>query len=238
MTLAAITIPSSSINFESILPETGLTVSSVMACILTSVLLGFLVSTVYMLSDSKKKYSANFAITLVVLPILVSLIIMLVGSDYARAFSVAGAFTLIRFRSVPGDSRDITSVFFAMGVGLAAGMGYLSLAITMTILVGIIYVALMRSPYARNGSEKKMLRITIPENLNYEDTFDEIFQEFTSRTDLDRVRTTNLGALYELTYTVIMKPQTSQKDFIDKLRCRNGNLNIILGMLPDKNQEL
>jgi len=224
--------------FETILLETELSISRVLICMGVALALGLLVSIIYILSDKKKGYSTNFAITLVILPAIVAIVIMLVGSNVARAFSVAGAFTLVRFRSVPGDSKDIASVFFSMAIGLAAGMGYITLAIVIAAVIGVVYLILMRSPYGKRSSVHKQLRITIPENLNYEGTFDDIFEEYTTRISLDRVKTTNLGALYELTYSVSIKDNVSQKDFIDKLRCRNGNLNIILGMMPDKQQEL
>lgn len=225
--------------FETILTtDGGMEIAAVLTCLLVALVLGVVLSLVYMLSDNTRKYSVNFAITLVILPAIVALVIMLVGSNVARAFSVAGAFTLIRFRSVPGNSRDITCIFFAMAIGLTAGIGYVSLAAIVTVSVGGIYVILMRSPYAKHKGERRQLRITIPENLNYEGAFDEVFAAFTDSCSLERVKTTNLGALYELTYSIVLKNDISQKDFIDQLRCRNGNLNIILGMVPDRELEL
>jgi uncharacterized membrane protein YhiD involved in acid resistance len=224
--------------FESILPTEGIEIKSALICLGVALILGLLQSIFYMISDKKKKYSVNFAIALVILPAIVAVVIMLVGSNVARAFSVAGAFTLVRFRSVPGDSRDITSIFFAMAVGLAAGIGYVSLAAVVTVVVGLIYVGLMRSPYAKHKTIAKQLKITVPENLNYEGAFDEVFAQYTTKATLQRVKTTNLGALFELTYSVELNEDKSQKAFIDALRCRNGNLNILLTMVPDTQVEL
>ena len=197
-------------------------------CILVALVLGLVISVIYVVSDKKNKISRNFAVTLVILPAIVTIVIMLVGSNVARAFSMAGAFTLVRFRSVPGDSKDISSVFFAMAVGLATGLGYISFAIIFTVIIGLAYMLLMLTGYGVARAVVKTLRITIPENLNYKGVFDEIFEKYTTGTKLERVRTTNLGSMYELTFSVQLKKDIDEKAFIDDLRCRNGNLNIIL----------
>ena len=163
---------------------------------------------------------------------------MLVGSNIARAFSLAGAFALVRFRSVPGDSKDIASVFFAMAVGLATGMGYLGFAFAATGIIGIIYLVLMRSGYAVTKRSDKELKITIPEDMNYQGAFDDLFETYTAKSSLDRIKTTNLGTLYELTYHVSMNEDIDEKQFIDEIRCRNGNLNIVLCNISDNNMVL
>ena len=200
----------------------------ILICIATALILGFVISLIYIFSDKKRRFSTNFAITLVILPAVVSVVIMLVGSNVARAFSMAGAFALIRFRSVPGDSKDITSVFFSMAVGLATGLGYIKLAIVITVIIGIVYFVLMISKYGVLKNNDKTLRITVPENLNFTGSFDDLFDTYTNSRSLDRIKTTNVGSLYELTYTVSLKKDTDEKKFIDEIRCRNGNLNIIL----------
>ena len=159
---------------------------------------------------------------------MVSIVIILVGSDIARAFSIAGVFTLVRFRSLPGDSKDISHVLFAMAIGLAAGMGYIVFAAVATVIIGVVYYILMMTNYAVIRNVEKTLRITIPENLNYQGAFDDLFQEFTDKIYLDKVRTTNMGSMYELTYQLIFKKDADEKKFIDELRCRNGNLSILL----------
>lgn len=201
-------------------------------------MLGLLISLIYIFSDTKKKYSAHFAFTLALLPAIVCVVIMLIGSDIAKAISLGGVFALVRFRSVPGDSKDITNVFFAMVVGLAAGMGYVQLAILVTVIIGVLYFVLIRFQYGVRRAVTKQLRITIPENLNFSNAFDDIFNEYTTGFELEKVKTTNLGTLYELTYAVEMKTGMDEKQFIDSIRCRNGNLNIILCKMPEKAEQL
>ena len=164
--------------------------------------------------------------------------IMIVGSDIARAISLGGVFALVRFRSVPGDSKDITNVFFAMVAGLACGMGYVVLAIVFTVVVGIIYFALNFMQYGVRRSVTKQLKITVPENLNFSGAFDDLFGEYTTNVELEQIKTTNLGTLYELTYNIDMKKDVDEKAFIDSLRCRNGNLNIVLCKLPERLEKL
>lgn len=196
--------------------------------IVVALVLGLIISLIYIFSDRHRRFSTNFAITLVILPAITAVVIMLVGSNIARAFSMAGAFALIRFRSVPGDSKDISSVFFAMAVGLAAGLGYLQFAVIITLIIGVVYLVLMLSGYGMFKVTDKQLRITVPENLNFQGAFDDLFEQYTKTCKLTKVRTTNLGSLYELTYFVIMKKDADEKKFIDDIRCRNGNLNISL----------
>lgn len=210
----------------------------VITCLIAGIVLGLLISLIYIFSDKEKKYSAPFAFSLAILPVIVTAVIMLVGSDIAKAISLGGVFALVRFRSVPGNSKDITSVFLAMSIGLACGMGYVNMAATLAVLIGVYYFVLSRFQYGVKRAVTKQLRITIPENLDYEGVFDDLFKEYTKKYELERVRTTNLGTLYELTYIVDMKPNVSQKQFIDSIRCRNGNLNIVLGKLPDKIEQL
>ena len=173
-----------------------------------------------------------------ILPVIVCVVIMVVGSDIARAISLGGVFALVRFRSVPGDSKDITNVFFAMVVGLSCGMGYAQLAVVVTIVVGLIYFVLNFTQFGVRRCETKQLRITVPENLNFNGAFDDLFSEYTTNVELERIKTTNLGTLYELTYNIDMKKGVDEKAFIDSLRCRNGNLNIILCKLPEKIEQL
>lgn len=209
-----------------------LTNNSLFTVLIWGVILGFIISLTYIFSDRDKKYSPHFAFTLVILPVIVSMVILLIGSDIAKAISLGGVFTLVRFRSVPGDSKDITNVFFTMAVGLALGMGYLQLAIIFTVAICIVYFALVRFGYGVRRVVAKELKINIPENLEYDGIFEDLFKEYTNKVTLQKVRTTNLGTLYELTYIVEMKKNVNEKQFIDSLRCRNGNLTISLGQLP------
>jgi hypothetical protein len=189
---------------------------------------GLLISFVYIKTQTNKMPSQSFALTLVLLPAVVTIIILLVGNNIARAFSLAGAFSIIRFRSAPGDAKDITFVLFSMAVGLAAGMGFLLYAAIAGILLCGVMTALSAVKFGSPKSAAKTLKITIPENLDYQDAFSDIFPVFTQKAVLLKVKTTELGSLYELTYAVTAKADKKEKDFIDALRTRNGNLNITL----------
>ena len=218
--------------------DLSVAVDGALICIGAAVVLGLIISLIYMISDPKKDYSAHFAFTLALLPTIVCVVIMVVGTDIARAISLGGVFALVRFRSVPGDSKDITNVFFAMVAGLACGMGYVALAIVFTVVVGVIYFILNFLQYGVRRCVTKQLRITVPENLNFSGVFDDLFNEYTTNVELEQIKTTNLGTLYELTYNIDMKKDVDEKAFIDSLRCRNGNLNIVLCKLPERLEKL
>lgn len=186
------------------------------------------ISFTYIFTSRKKGTSYGFVVSLIVLPAIVSVIIVLVGSNVARAFSIAGAFSLVRFRSAPGESKDITYVFLSMALGLACGMGYLTFGAAFVGIVCLALIILSFVPSLNEGNKGKMLKITIPEDLNYEEVFDDILKKYVNKYSLDRIKTTNMGALYELTYKVNLVENVSEKAMLDELRCRNGNLNISL----------
>jgi len=219
--------------FESIITSTGETSLSVGTTILSMILalaLGMVISIAYMISSRRNSavYSTHFSVTLALLPCMVSVVILLVGTNIARAFSIAGIFSLVRFRSVPGDSRDISCVFFAMAVGLSVGMGFLTLAVLVTLFLAVAMTALYLSGFAAQKAEAKELKITVPENMNFTGAFDDLLEKNTEKYSLDRIKTTNMGTLYELTYRVQMKKDANEKELMDAIRCRNGNLNIVL----------
>lgn len=222
--------------FSSMLTGTeasGISAKGAVVCIGVSIVLGFVISIIYMISERKKRYSPHFAFTLVILPAVVCSVIMLVGSDIAKAVSLGGVFALVRFRSVPGNSKDIASVFYCMSVGLAAGMGYVIFAVIFAVVIGLLYVGLTLFKYGEKKGNIKELKITIPENLNFQGAFDDLFEEYSNGATLVRIKTTNLGTLYELTYSIDMKENINEKQFMDSIRCRNGNLNIILCKTPE-----
>lgn len=210
--------------------ESSITFVSLLAALGTAVILGIIISLVYIKTHKTKTPSQNFVLTLIMLPAVVTVIILLVGSDVARAFSLAGAFSIIRFRSAPGDAKDITYVLFIMAVGLATGMGYLLYAAIITAALCAVMIILEIAGFGRPKGTEKMLKITIPENLDYQNAFDGIVEKYTLSSKLQKIRTADLGSLYELVYIVTTKNGVSEKDFIDELRCRNGNLNITLVM--------
>lgn len=214
--------------FTSILSDLsgGLTIESALLCTVVSLVLGFIIACVYMATG---RYSKNFVVTLVLLPALVEVVILMVNGNLGTSVAVMGAFSLVRFRSVPGNSRDISSIFFCMATGLAAGMGYLTFAACMVVLIGIIMFTLSKINFGEGQNKDRLLKIIIPENLDYTEVFDDIFSEFTKSHTLDKVKTTNMGSMFELSYTITMKEGNNDKRFIDAIRCRNGNLTIILG---------
>lgn len=210
---------------ESILGSTGVTLENVLLCSLESIVLGLIISIVYMKTSTGSK---NFLITLAVLPILVQSIIMMTSGSLGTSIAIVGAFSLVRFRSLPGTSKEILCVFFAMTIGLATGMGQLVYALVVTILVALIIIVLSKSKFGEGNNGVKILKITLPENLDYTSIFDDIFDKFGIDARLDGVKTVNMGSLFELTYSVRMKNGINEKELIDDLRCRNGNLKIIL----------
>lgn len=196
-----------------------------------AVIIGLVIGITYMFACKKSGYNKEFIVGLVLLPAIVSVVIMLIGSNVARAFSMAGAFALVRFRSAPGNAKDIAVVFFAMASGLACGLGYITFAVIFTVVIILVLVALSITDFADKNAGKKQLRITIPENLNYTHAFDGIFDNFLSSKELTKVKTTNMGTMFELTYIIEMNKDINEKEFIDSLRVVNGNLNIALGMI-------
>jgi uncharacterized membrane protein YhiD involved in acid resistance len=165
-------------------------------------------------------------------------VIILIGGNLARAFSMAGIFTIVRFRSVPGDAKDISFVFLTMAAGLAVGLGYLTLSAVIIVVVGAVIVIVNKSGFGIGKQQEKRLRITIPEDMNYQGVFDEVFTKYTTQVQLQRVKTSNMGTLFELSYDIVLKSEQNEKEMIDALRCRNGNLGISLGVKEIRDQQL
>ena len=180
----------------------------------------------------------GFPVVLALMPLLVTSVIMIVNGNLGASVAVLGAFGLVRFRSAPGTAMEIGFLFFAMAVGLAVGMGFLTLAVLLTVIAGAGFLLLEKTGFGNAQSKARQLRITIPEDLDYDGIFDDLFQKYTGHTSLDRVKTTNMGTMYELTYLVEMRNMAQQKAFIDELRCRNGNLTIMMGLVKREKNEL
>ncbi len=214
--------------FTATTTDSTITFPSLLAALGTAFVLGLVISLVYMKTHKSKTPSQSFALTLVMLPAVVTVIILLVGSNIARAFSLAGAFAIIRFRSAPGDAKDITYVLFTMAVGLAAGMGYLLYAAIITAALCAVMVFLEFIKFGRPKGTDKLLKITVPEDLDFKDAFEPVLQKYALSSKLQKVRTADLGSLYELTYSLTTRDDVPEKDLIDALRCRNGNLDIVL----------
>lgn len=207
-----------------------ITLGQFAACIAAALILGVLASFVFTLKNS---HSGSLAMAIALLPAVVAMVIMLVNGNVGAGLAVAGTFALVRFRSVQGTAREITGLFFSVALGLACGMGYIALAVVFFFMFSAALLLLTATHFGENGGVRQ-LKITIPENLDYDGLFDDLFEKYTRSHELVRVRTTNVGTLYELSYLVTLKSSGISKEFIDALRCRNGNLNIICGREFDR----
>ena len=206
----------------------SVTITNSLLIVGTSIILGILISVVYMKTNQKSNLSSGFSTTLIMLPVIISIIILLVGNNVARAFSLAGAFSIIRFRSAPGDPKDIAYIFFTLAIGLTCGMGYIAYGFLFTLIISAVMIGLHITKFTEPKDKTMQLKITIPEDLNYEGIFEDILNNYTNYYNIQRVKTRDFGSLFELTYIINLKHNINQKSFIDELRCRNGNLNINL----------
>ncbi len=202
-----------------------ISVGDFLLCIVCSLLLGLLLAFGYMY---RTRYTKSFVVTLALLPTVVCVVIMMVNGNIGAGVAVAGAFSLVRFRSVPGTAKEISMIFLAMGSGLICGMGYLGYAVLFTVIMCAISVLYAHLDFGskKNAAIYKTLNITIPEDLDYTNVFEEILSVYTNSSELIRVKTTNMGSLFRLTYNITLKDASKEKEMIDKLRCRNGNLEI------------
>lgn len=219
------------------LADTELLLTNAIITVTVAILIGAIISVTYMKTNSGT-YTQGFTLTMVLLPAVVAIIILLIGSNIARAFSLAGAFSIIRFRSAAGDPKDITFVLFTMAAGLACGVGAFGYAAIFTIILCVLMVVLDRIKFGVRNSEEKLLKVTIPENLGYEQAFNEVFAKHRVEHELQKIRTSELGSLYELVYRVRFQQHTDQKEFLDDIRCRNGNLDLSLTMSPSSRRSV
>ena len=214
-----------------------ISVTDFLLCLGCSLVLGLVMAFAYMY---RTRYTKSFVITLALLPAVVCVVIMLVNGNVGTGVAVAGAFSLVRFRSVPGTAKEICTLFLAMGAGLIAGMGYLGFAVLFTLVMCAVFVLYNCLDFGtkKNAATFKTFTITIPEDLDYSGVFDDIFAEYTRSHDLIRVKTTNMGSMFKLTYNVELADATREKEMIDKLRCRNGNLEIAVSKQETVGTEL
>lgn len=208
--------------FEPIYSET-FTLASFLICTLVSLALGVVVA---LAANFKSRLSKSFLLSIVLIPAVVQVVIMLVNGSVGTAVAVMGAFSLVRFRSIPGSAKEIVSIFLAMATGLATGMGYVTLAVLFVIIICIAMIGAGFVKFKEKDDLIRELRITVPEDLNYAHSFDDLFAKFTSNTKLLNVKTTNMGSLYKLFYKIELNSEDDVQEFIDELRCRNGNLEI------------
>ena len=220
--------------FGSILTA-GLTGSAFVICLLVALALGALVAAVYMY---KNTYTQSMAVTLALLPAMVQVIILLVNGNLGAGVAVSGAFSLVRFRSAAGSARDITCIFLAMTLGLATGMGYLGIAVLACLLLTSFLLLFTALGFGQDRAAVRTLKITIPENLDYDGLFDDLFAQYTRAWRLNRGKTANMGTLFSLEYEIILPHDIPPKAFLDAIRCRNGNLEILVSKQETTSAEL
>ncbi len=224
--------------FNSILTTvtTSMTVAEAVGCTAASLILGLVIALVYM--KSSKTYSKNYILTLVLLPALVQVVIMMVNGNLGTGVAVMGAFSLVRFRSIPGTSKEICGIFFAMITGLATGMGYIGYAAIFTLIISLAMFVISRTNFGEAKDLDKDLRVTIPESLEYNGFIDDLFEKYTQQHQLCFVKTTNMGSMYELQYKIRLKNEAKEQELMNAIRCRNGNLTVSMGRKPSRSEEL
>jgi len=223
--------------FDTAAETSGVEIGSFLTCLGAALVTGLIIALFFMY---KSKPSRGFLTTLALLPAIVCVVILMVNGNIGAGVAVAGAFSLVRFRSLPGSAKEIGAIFLAMAAGIVTGMGYIAYALLFVVIIGLAGMLLANS---RLGEKKerfcdKTMRITIPEDLEYSDVFDDLFEEYTAKHCLTNVKTTNMGSLFRLTYNLTLKDSSMEKEFIDKLRCRNGNLEISSSLQETKDGEL
>lgn len=209
-----------------------ITLGSFLICIVSALILGTAAALVF---SAGSKYTSSWKFSIALLPAVVSVVIMMVNGNIGTGLAVAGTFALVRFRSQPGSARELTGLFFAVALGLMCGNGHIGIAVIFFIVMAIATLLLTKVHFGEASAAVQMLKITIPEDLDYETIFDDLFEKYCKSVNRIRVRTVNVGTLYELTYDVVLKNPDDTKAFIDDIRCRNGNLNIILGRHTEDN---
>ena len=216
--------------FNCVIPAV-MTVSAFLICVMAALVLGLLTALVF---SFRSEHSGNLPFALVLVPPIVTLVIIMVNGNIGAGLGVAGAFSLIRFRSAPGTARELSGLFTGTAIGLACGMGYVGIAALFFLIVAVTVLTLTLLRFGETSRSFRHLKVTIPENLDYDGLFDDLFEKYTTSHELVRVKTTNMGTLYELTYDINLRGGDVSKEFMDELRCRNGNLNIICGRESDK----
>ncbi len=212
------------------------TVIQALICLGAAFVAGALGAMVYRISTPSSTKSMLTA--LVVLPAVVQAVIMLVNGNIGAGIAVAGAFTLVRFRSQPGTAKDIAALFSGMAVGLALGMGFLWFALAFAVILNGVLLLLALTPLAEPNAKARHLTIVIPEAIDYTTVFDEVFEKYLKSVTVLKVKTTNLGSMFEVRYDVVLKDTKLEKQMIDEIRCLNGNLPIVCGAMTTKGQEI
>ncbi len=214
---------------------TNMTNQQLLVTLGASILLGLIIAVSYWFGGRASKH---LAVSLLVLPAIVQTVIMMVNGNVGAGVAVMGAFSLVRFRSVPGSAREISYIFLAMSIGLATAMGYIGVAALIAVGISSILLLLSKVPATIGQKQEKLLRIVMPEDLDYIGVFDDIFKTYTTSHTIDRVKTTNLGSMFEVSYIIVLKDAKQEKAMIDDIRCRNGNLTIVCSRYNAPNDQL
>lgn len=225
---------SNSTTFDLTNTVAAVTTVTFLFCSFVSIVLGIAIGFSFSLKEKKSK---GYIMTLAILPVIVQVVIMLVNGNIGTGVAVMGAFSLVRFRSAPGTAKDICAIFLSMAVGLATGTGHIAVAVILTAVVCLFCIVYTVSPLGEGKSLTRELTVTIPETLDYTGVFDEILDKYTKSWELVSVKTTNMGSLFKLKYDIQIKDGKSEKQLIDELRCRNGNLEIMCAraaVLPEQ----
>lgn len=202
-----------------------LSISTLSICCVVSLILGLLIAITHKYTS---KGSKSYLTTIAILPFLVQVVIILVNGNLGTGVAIMGAFSLVRFRSLPGDAKEILSVFFAMTVGLAIGTGYIVFAILVAVIGCLFLILYSKVALFDKDKSEKILKIVISEDLDYTEVFNDEFMKYTTKNELVKAKTIDMGSMFELTYKVSLKDDISEKKFIDDLRIKNGNLKVCL----------
>ena len=221
--------------FYDIFTDTAVDPAMMMLAIGVSLLLGLVVAKVY---QFKTVYSKSFVMSLALLPTLIAIVIFLVNGSLGAGVAVMGAFSLIRFRSAPGGAKELVSIFLVMTIGIAIGMGYLVFATVFTLIMSLVMLLLEVVNFGQMKHSMRQLTIVIPESLDYESIFDDIFNKAANHVELANVKTSDMGSLFKLKYILQLNGRMTEKELIDALRTRNGNLEIAIGRYITKENEL
>ena len=221
--------------FNDVFTSTAVKPLTMMGAIGVALVLGLVVAKVY---QYKTVYSKSFVMSLALLPALIAVVIFLVNGSLGAGVAVMGAFSLIRFRSAPGGAKELVSIFLAMTIGIAIGMGYLVFSGAFTLIMSVAIILLETINFGQMKHSIRQLTIVIPESLDYESIFDDIFDKATSYLELASVKTSDMGSLFKLKYIIQLNGKMTEKELMDALRTRNGNLEIAISRFITKENEL
>ena len=213
---------------------TPITLAGLLITLAGSLILGILTALVF---SYKNRLSSSLSLTLAVLPVAMSMVTLMINGNLGIAVAVAGGFTLVRFRSIAGTGREISAVFTVMTLGVTCGMGYLGMAVIFFAVVAILVFALTALHFGEKRNEK-LLRVTLPEDYDYVGLFDDVFQKYGVTASIDKIKTTNMGSLIDVTYRVCLPGETMTKEMLDEIRTRNGNLSVMVANYEAEREKL